>query len=337
MYLRRGRQPWTRRLAALVVLIVAGLAVALAAACKSGGGDQSASGPAATDDPITGELTPLFLQKQVQIGDDRFALALQNEGNELVLNANVTFLFYKFEGESGALQGEVPATYVGLGTGVIDDPAVPTEEGHSAGPHTDGLEVGGYVARFSFGEAGVWGVEARGDLDGKAFQTVRTTFNVAAEGTVPALGDPAPRTEQPTLADVDDISEIDARDEPDPAMHELTVAAALEQGKPFIVAFSTPAYCTSRVCGPVMEEIVEPLHMGYVGEVNFIHIEPYDLQRARDGDGLFPVPALAEWGLQTEPWVFVIDRDGQVAGKFEGIMGYDEVDEVLSRVTFGTK
>jgi peroxiredoxin len=45
-----------------------------------------------------------------------------------------------------------------------------------------------------------------------------------------------------------------------------------------------------------------------------------------------PVPATREWQLRSEPWVFVIDRQGRIAAKFEGIMALEEVEAALLAV-----
>jgi hypothetical protein len=112
-------------------------------------------------------------------------------------------------------------------------------------------------------------------------------------------------------------------------MHDTTVTDALQSGKPIVVAFATPAYCTSRICAPVMEQVVDPLFSRYGENAVFIHIEPYLLRDLREANARNPVPAVLEWRLQSEPWVFVIDRDGRIAGRFEGVVALEEVEPVL--------
>ncbi len=114
-------------------------------------------------------------------------------------------------------------------------------------------------------------------------------------------------------------------------MHEMTIAEAVESGRPTVVAFATPAFCQSRVCGPLMDSVVDPLFQRYGGRVNFVHVEPYDLEKARQGE-IVVVPEVEEWGLQTEPWLFIIDRQGRIAAKFEAIVAVEEVEQVLNRV-----
>ena len=119
---------------------------------------------------------------------------------------------------------------------------------------------------------------------------------------------------------------------PRPELHDLTVAAALDAGKPIVVAVATPGFCTSRLCGPVVDAVLVPLYEQYGDQATFIHIEPYVLEDARAGRGLIPVDALLEWGLQSEPVIFVVDSDGLIAGKFEGITNAEEVGAALEEL-----
>ena len=41
-------------------------------------------------------------------------------------------------------------------------------------------------------------------------------------------------------------------------------------------------------------------------------------------------PAVAEWGLPTEPWVFVVGADGVILGRFEGLVTREELRELLA-------
>ena len=98
-----------------------------------------------------------------------------------------------------------------------------------------------------------------------------------------------------------------------------------------MIAFATPAFCQTQFCGPVMETVVIPAWQRYRDRVQFIHVEPWDLTKARNGS-LVPVDAVQQWGLLSEPFVFVIDADGKVAAKFEGIVGADELDAAIEQV-----
>jgi hypothetical protein len=163
-----------------------------------------------------------------------------------------------------------------------------------------------------------------------------TTFQFSVMETTiePALGDPAPPSLQATTA-TEPIESIDSSYPTRNSMHSMTIADAVASGRPSVIAFATPAYCTSRLCAPVMDEVVDPLSSRYEGEANFIHVEPFFLRDLREANARNPVPAVIEWRLQGEPWIFVLDRKGNIAGKFEGIVALDEVEAVLQLAVAG--
>jgi hypothetical protein len=181
-----------------------------------------------------------------------------------------------------------------------------------------------YMTTAEFDAAGAWGAEVTVTGDGLE-ATTRPTFEVAPEGTTPAIGAPAPRTDNLTAADAKDLSEISTDTHPDPRFYTSTVTAAIASHEPFVVVFATPKFCVSAVCAPTLN-IVKKASKDYP-DVTFIHVEPYDLS---DPSKLEPVEAVLEWGLPSEPWVFVVDGKGRVAGKYEGTITSEELDEVLT-------
>lgn len=298
----------------------------LAAAC--GGGSTTESDDSLWPEVLElkdREITVILGNSQLAVGDDRFLFILIDRENQLILDAQTTARFFKLEGEEGTLQAETATRFVSL-----EENQVHEHDDGTLHTHT-GNDVGGYVAAFRFDEDGNWGVEVEGQRDGEAFDPLRVRFTVLEQGTVPGIGEPAPRSQQLTLSDVADISEIDTSNPPHPELHDLTVAEALDAGKPLVVAFATPAFCTSRICGPVVDAVVVPLFEQYGEQAIFIHIEPWVLEDARAGE-LIPVETLAEWGLQTEPFIFVIDGDGLIAAKFEGITSAEEVGAALEEL-----
>lgn len=144
------------------------------------------------------------------------------------------------------------------------------------------------------------------------------TLQVKRTSPIPAVGDPAPRIDTPTLASVGgDASKIDTRDPPDD-MHDVSLKDVLGK-RPVALLFATPALCRSRVCGPVAD-IAAQLHAAYGDEVAFIHNEVYVGNDANNDLR----PQLKAFGLTTEPWLFTIDRRGRVAARLEGAFGFDE-------------
>jgi hypothetical protein len=156
--------------------------------------------------------------------------------------------------------------------------------------------------------------------------TPPTPFGVQSSSLVPDIGDRAIPVETRTYPEFE-LSDISSAPDPDPSLHELSLATALASGRPTVIAFATPAFCQTAACGPTLE-VVTDVKDEYP-DVNFLHVEIYsDLDAAAQGS-LDPVPAVVEWGLPSEPWVFVVDADGIITARFEGATGAEELRRAL--------
>lgn len=194
----------------------------------------------------------------------------------------------------------------------------------------DRSDVAGVYATdpMTFPDAGHWEAAATFELDGRTEQ-VTAAFEVLEDHLVPAIGEPAPRTDNPLPGAVDVApAAIDSRADtggsiPDPELHRTSVAAAIAAGRPATVVIATPALCESRMCGPVTDATAAVA--GRYGErMDFIHLEVF-----ADVDAQQIAPAAAEWIVGpgadgNEPWVFVIDADGIIRHRFDNV-----VDEPL--------
>jgi len=344
------RTTHTRQLTPFVLLLVALLSFGLAAC----GSDDSDAAPSGSDQAGQAEqgawsaerlatnqsdpVHPIVINSQLGAGPSRIAFALFDAEGRLIKRAEpVTVRLYTLDGDDGTMVAEHTLRMVDLPN--IADPATGGDGGASAPPshliHDDAFATV-YIVNTEL-TAGTWGADISATVDGKVHDGLRLRFTVLEATSEPGIGETAPASRQTVLADVDDVAAIDSSAVPIPEMHQLTVAEAIATGKPVVVAFATPAFCQTRFCGPVMESVVAPLWRELGDRVEFVHIEPYDLHEARNNGKLAPVPALAEWGLMTEPWVFVLDGEGKVAAKFEGITDASEVRDALEPLLQASK
>ena len=196
-----------------------------------------------------------------------------------------------------------------------------------------------YVANTSFPEAGRYGAEFTTAAAGAAPVALRLTFDVQPTSPVVKVGDHAPASKTPTLADVGgDASHISTDPNPDPAFYQTSVDQALAKHDPFVLIFATPKFCTSAQCGPTLDRI-KPFAGRYPG-VTFINVEPYKLklvdgvlQADTDANGQLQATAVTdEWHLFSEPSVYVVDRDGIVRANFELIFSDAELSGALDAV-----
>lgn len=185
---------------------------------------------------------------------------------------------------------------------------------------------GVFIAQVTFDQAGtatgdnpgIWELHATFDYPDKEALTIGTAVSVASEHKVPFIGDPAPPSQTPTVNTVDDLHTISSSPEPDPTLYQLSVAEAVESGKPTVVTFATPAFCVSATCGPQVSDISK-LAREYRGRANFVHVEvyrnPHLIEPTNPSREL--APAVEEWGLVSEPWTFVVGGDGTIDARFE--------------------
>lgn len=110
-----------------------------------------------------------------------------------------------------------------------------------------------------------------------------------------------------------------------PPEHMDSVSLSQVLGKrPVALLFSTPQLCVSKVCGPVTD-IAVSLQRQFSPRIAFIHQEVYvDNQPTK---GLRP--QLKAFHLQTEPWLFTINKHGVIAARLEGAFGVNELRQAL--------
>jgi hypothetical protein len=148
-----------------------------------------------------------------------------------------------------------------------------------------------------------------------------------------AVGSPVPRSQNPTATEVADIGTIDTATPPSD-MHYTSIAAAVAAHHPIAIYMGTPAFCQSRTCAPELKAVQSVEAAYHARGVDFIHIEVYKGGRPDSSDLSKATlsPTFVEWKLDTEPWVMLVDRNGNLSAKFPGATGGDEIAAGLDRV-----
>ena len=300
-------------------VLVAGLF--LVSAC---GSTPAASPTASADTSLTWvnqgarQLVPIVVSSDLAAGTNRFLVSVVDPANKPLAAADqaAKLNFYDLAGNTSSPAVTVDGTYMS----VLD--------------RLPGL----YRAAVNFPKAGQWGLELTlTDSSGKE-QSGRLSFPVRDTSTTPAIGAPAIPSDTPTATTADGIHAISTDTTPDPDFYTTSVKQALDEHKPFMLIFATPAFCRTQTCGPALD-VVKGVAANYKDKVTFIHVEPYKLQMTNGqlqpvftGSDLTPVQPTLDWGLPTEPYAFVVDANGKVTAKFEGIASPDELKAALDQV-----
>jgi hypothetical protein len=293
-----------------VPLLLAG--VALAAGCGGGGKKQESA-------PARGTLAAILARPGPEV-----ALS-QGTSDYAVGQVRVTFLVV----DSHAKLVVRPRARVWVGRSLDSRPLATTEAPvEPIGiPGVSEAASGGvtriYVARFRIAQPGKYTIVAQ--PEGAAIQGV-ANVEVARHPQAPAVGDPAIPSRTPTLESTHgDLAALTTASPPDRSLLRYSVADSLKAHAPFVLVFATPKFCTSRTCGPVVD-VAEAVQRQLAGTgVRFIHVEIY-----KDND-----PSLGfnrwvgEWRLPTEPWVFLVGRDGRIKARFEGSVSVAELTSAV--------
>jgi hypothetical protein len=266
--------------------------------------------------PDTGSASPLQAQvvaSEFVVGaQQRVPIGVLDHGTP-VSDATVHVRGFLLQGSTGVFKGESDAPFKGAGL----------------------QGAGAYVARLDFMTAGTWGLDVTASRPNGQRAVIRLSnyadgrpLTVVSTPVVPTIGQPAPMSHNLTIKEAD-ASTIDSGRPPDD-MHQISIADAIAQHRPTLIIFASPAFCTSRLCGPEVR-VVQGLEPAYRDRLTFIHIEVY-----RD---FVPDPSkrklattVTEWRLQTEPWIFLVDPRGTIQARFEGPTATDEVGAAIDRL-----
>lgn len=314
-----------RRLASLSLLLIAvlGTGFALAGCGSSSSPDDASAEPTAADFPSAkGKTIEQVLTAQnptdlvvspaasvFEVGKNRYPFGVFEVDRTQVEDADVALYFAK--SPTSKVEGPLPGKKISLETR-----AAYRSQG-SSGP---GEATSFYlVDDVKFDRPGPWHVIAL-IKDGDGFEATRVpSVNVGAQPRVVQVGQKAPKIKTPVPGDVGgDLAKIDTR-QPPSSMHDVSLDQVLGK-KPVVLVFATPALCQSKVCGPTVD-VAEQVKAEVGDGVAFIHNEVFNDNDPNKGIR----PQLTEFGLQSEPWIFLIDRDGKVAKRIEGAIGVGEL------------
>jgi hypothetical protein len=181
-----------------------------------------------------------------------------------------------------------------------------------------------YAAQVPFRRKGAYSMLVATTVNGKLVASpTQVHVTTRAADPIPEVGEKPPHVQTDTLAAAKgDVSKIDTRQPPDD-MHAVSFADVVGK-KPVALLFATPQLCQSRVCGPVVD-IAMQMKASYGKQVDFIHQEVYVDNNPKKGIR----PPMRAFNLRTEPWLFVVGRDGRITARLEGSVGVKAFEQAL--------
>jgi hypothetical protein len=300
-----------------------------AAATRNSAGPAAVSELRAAEHPVAGEFPPangrslrqlaLLVKGTAQLGaatgtftpgTRRYAFALTDSAERFIYAPTAVYLATN---PGSQAQGPFPA------------PADPMEVApqfrsqQNAGP--GGIQAI-YWTQLPVARSGIYYTLA---LTRAGNKLIGSTGEIAAaiSTPIPGVGQRPPAISTETLSSVHGGIGLLTTRVPPEEMHSVSFGQVLGK-RPIALLFSTPELCTSRVCGPVTDVMVQLQH-AFGNRITFIHQEIYvDNQPTK---GLRP--QLKAFHIETEPWLFTINRQGVIAARLEGAFGLAEARQAL--------
>ncbi len=195
--------------------------------------------------------------------------------------------------------------------------------------HDDGVPKPYYPVRFMVTEPGVYTVSTTVAAGNTLTMDVVVTTPESVRLVQP--GEKAIPVETPTTTDARGVTPICTADPPC-GFHEVSLASALGGGKPVAFLISTPQFCQTNVCGPVLDMLTKAA--AERPDLVAIHNEVYaDVGITGDPLKSKLAEAVDAYGLTFEPSLLIIDGSGVVVDRLDFTWDAVELAASLDKVT----
>ncbi|MEO8694696.1 MAG: hypothetical protein ABI658_14320 [Acidimicrobiales bacterium] len=192
--------------------------------------------------------------------------------------------------------------------------------------HDEEISTPYYPMLMTLPEAGDYEIRA-------AFSDIPVGFRASARDKVPLVqvGSPVVSVETPTTTNAMSVTPICTRTPTQCPLHTVSYAKVLETKGPTALLISTPGFCQTAVCGPVLELLVS--EQANFPKMRMVHAEVYkDPQQFAAGK---PNPettgAVHAYGLSYEPSLIVANADGIVVSRLDFTWDRAELRAALQR------
>jgi protein SCO1/2 len=203
-----------------------------------------------------------------------------------------------------------------------------------------GLSEVSYVAVVDIPSAGPWRVTVT--VDGPTAGGGTGDLVALDPGATAPLGAAAPTIATQRNDQVPTLTALTTDPLPDPRLTERSTTDALASGQPWVFVVDSATFKVTPACGRAL--VLAKRLLDRWTEVPFVHHEPYaydvvttepvlrgtlqdpvltDVARAW---GIGPAP----WTAASMPWTFVVDGEGVIRAKYQGILGSADVDVLLT-------
>ena len=183
-----------------------------------------------------------------------------------------------------------------------------------------------FITYLDFESEGYWEIYAEhgGTL-------TKAVIEVKKESNTLSVGSYIDRIKTPSLTG-NKIEEISTDLKPDLDFYTYTLAEALEENKPILLSFSTPGLCVTATCAPQLDEL-KLIKDNNKDNLIVIHVEVWKNFKEIMSKGDLSIGVVNEsvekFGINTEPWTFLINKNGLVVNRYQGYVSSIEIEKDL--------
>ncbi|MEJ5256013.1 MAG: hypothetical protein WHS89_11730 [Acidimicrobiales bacterium] len=289
--------------------LVGSAGFALLSACGQGDGGERREGKVRLD--------------RLREGQRELVANFEFRGGYLVsgIEQRMTFALVTSDGARAA---EVPNE---LTFQVRDEADQPVGEPVTVAAHRDGVPYPYFPLRTTFPAPGLYQITALVD-GGTRRQTVQV--DAADQVSLRQPGQLMVPVDTPTPEDHRGVEPYCTR-EPACPLHDRTLTEVLTDDAPTALLVATPRFCTSTVCGPVLDLLLE--QVGTRPGVRFVHAEVWaDAAATGDLASAKLAPVVDAYGLVFEPALFLADRTGTIVERLDNVFDRAELRQALDRL-----
>ena len=294
-------------------MLLGGVGLAVAAACGSSGGSDDSGAAAGAGGNDGGATT------------DSVLIAFFNISGGAVASGIDQRITFGLGDSDGVVSDEVPPSLDFVIVSEAQNGEVATVTTAARG---EGIPRPYYPVRFTVPAPGNYAAVTT--VDG---EQVSAAFAVSDPAQVPLVqpGEPLIPVDTPTVADARGVDPICTRD-PQCPFHEVTLTEAIAEGRPIAFLLSTPEYCSTGICGPTLDVLID--QQAAYPDVRVVHAEIYaDAGAVANLSEAQLAPAVDIYGLSFEPSLVLARADGTVSDRLDNIYDVSELDEGLAAIT----
>ncbi len=195
-------------------------------------------------------------------------------------------------------------------------------------PHGDGVPRPYLPLPIEFPRPGIYDVET--EHDGRRLNSQVQVFP-AEEIEQPLVGQDLPPVPTPTTTQAFEVNPICTLN-PQCPFHAHDLRDVVGQGTPVAVLLASPAYCSTTVCGPILDLLIDEAEGR--DDLLTIHSEVYrNPKGVRDLSEALLAPLPMDYNMPFEPCLFVADGDGQLVARGDIVIDRVEIAEMLDLVS----